>query len=75
MENSRINNARQLLTVAMTHREILRTRYLVREKLFVRKIHLVTRTFLLGLMMVLLSELNRKKGSDLPVSTFSTSSC
>ena len=57
MEN-RVNNARQLLAIALTHRENQRARELIREKLFIRKVHLTTRTFLLGLVMVLLSEIN-----------------
>ena len=64
MEN-RVNIARQLLAVALTHREIQRTRELIREKIFIRKIHLATRTFLLGLVMVLLSEINILRATTL----------
>ena len=65
MVHNRINNARQLLTVATTDHEVLRIRDLAREKFFVRKIHLVTRTFFLGLTMVLVSEINVLRGTTL----------
>ena len=54
----RVHNARQLLATALAHREVQRTRELIREKLFTRKVHLIIRTILLGLVMVLLSEIN-----------------
>ena len=60
-----MNSARQLLAVALTHWQIQRTRELIREKLFIRKVHLATRTFLLGLVMVLLSEINILRATTL----------
>ena len=54
----RVKSARQLLAVALAHREIQRTREQIREKLFIRNVHFANRTFLLGLVMVLLSEIN-----------------
>ena len=61
MENSgvnRLNGARQLLGLAITEREIFRIRDLYLERIFCRKIYLIARCFILGLVMCLISEIN-----------------
>ena len=61
MENSgvnRLNGARQLLGLAITEREIFRIRDLYIERIFCRKIYLISRCFILGLVMCLISEIN-----------------
>ena len=70
MENSRVsrvNGARQLLSIAITEREILRIRNLYLERFFCRKIHLIARSFILGLVMCLVSEINVLRGTTLVV--------
>ena len=61
MENSgvnRLNGARQLLGLAITEREIFRIRDLYIERIFCRKIYLISKCFILGLVMCLISEIN-----------------
>ena len=68
MENSRVsrvNRARQLLSIAITEREILRVRDLYLERFFCRKTHLIARSFILGLVMRLVSEINVLRGTTL----------
>ena len=62
MENSgvnyRLNGARELLGLAINEREIFRIRDLFLERIFCRKIHLISKCFILGLVMCLISEIN-----------------
>ena len=62
MENSgvnyRINGARELLGLAINEREIFRIRDLFLERIFCRKILLISKFLILGLVMCLISELN-----------------
>ena len=55
---NRLNGARQLLGLAITEREIYRIRDLYIERIFCRKICLIAKCFILGLMMCLMSEIN-----------------
>ena len=68
MENRRVsreNEARQLLDLAITEREIFRIRDLYLERIFCRKIYLIARCFILGLVMCLVSEINVLRGTTL----------
>ena len=56
--NNRINGARELLGLAIYERDIIRIRDLFLERIYCRKILLVSKTFVLGLVMCLISELN-----------------
>ena len=62
MENSgvnyRLNGARELLGLAINEREIFRIRDLFLERIFCRKIYLISKCFILGLVMCLISEIN-----------------
>ena len=53
--NNRINGARELLGLAIYE---IRIRDLFLERIYCRKILLVSKTFVLGLVMCLISELN-----------------
>ena len=55
---NRLNGARQLLGLAITEREIYRIRDIYIERIFCRKICLISKCFILGLMMCLMSEIN-----------------
>ena len=56
--NYRINGARELLGLAIHEREIIRIRDLFLERIFCRKVLLVSKCFILGLVMCLISEIN-----------------
>ena len=56
--NNRLNGARELLGLAIYERDIIRIRDLFLERIFCRKILLVSKTFVLCLVMCLISELN-----------------
>ena len=56
--NNRINGARELLGLDIYERDIIRIRDLFLERIFCRKILLVSKTFVLCLVMCLISELN-----------------
>ena len=61
MENSgvnRLNGARQLLGLAINEREIFRIRDLYLERIFCRNNYLISKCFILGLVMCLISEIN-----------------
>ena len=56
--NHRINGARELLGLAIHERDIIRIRDLFLERIFCRKVLLVSKCFILGFIMCLISELN-----------------
>ena len=62
MENSgvnyRLNGARELLGLAINEREIFRIRDLFLERIFCRNIYLISKCFILGPVMCLISEIN-----------------